>query len=287
MAACELLHGLVLVMIGTSAFQARDRREPTESRYHRLYLRVFPILLRLAVDLDQVPREMFRTLISQLIHWLTNNAQYENLETIALLHTCLDAACSTNAALRDYGAECLQEFVKWSIKQTVARADEGPMNVKSVLKRLYNLASNPSASQRLGASLIFNRIYRIFREEQTLVDEFTLELLYWLFFSLRLAEDDHPSIGTREQAKEAISHVKRILHVRASVFQTESRVRRPFPGGTERADIQSVVEWAFQQTGQLQREYAKACMDFFFEFVHTLPGNPMACFFPLRHIQGG
>lgn len=194
-AACELLHALILVMIGNSAFQARNDREPTLSRYHSIYIRLFPVLLRLAIDIDQVARDMFRTLVAQLIHWLTNNAQYENPETIALLQTCLDATCDSNAALRYYGADCIQKFVKWSIKQTSIQAKENPMNIKSLLKRVYNMASNPSSMQRLGAAIIFNRIYRIFREEASLVDEFTFELLYWMLFGLRLAEDDHPSIG--------------------------------------------------------------------------------------------
>ena len=193
--ACELLHALVLIMLGNSAFQAKDKKEAIQSQYHRIYLRVFPVLLRLAIDMDQVARDMFKTLVSQMIHWLTNNAQYENPETMVLLQTCLDAACSVNAGLRDYGAECVQEFVSWSIKQTSGQVRVGPMNVKSLLKRLYNFMSNPSTTKRLGASLIFNRIYTIFREEERLVDEFTLEVLYRLFFSLRLAEEDHPSIG--------------------------------------------------------------------------------------------
>ncbi|KAG0180275.1 hypothetical protein DFQ29_000972 [Apophysomyces sp. BC1021] len=270
-AACELLHALVLVMIGNSAFQAKDRLEAVKSRYHKLYLRIFPILLRLATDIDQVARDMFKLLISQLIHWLTNNAHYENPETIALLQTCIDASCSTNAGLRDYGADCIQEFTKWSIKQTKAQESEGPLNVKSLLKRIYNLASHSNPTKRLGASIIFNRIYRIFREEDALVDEFTLELLQKLFLSLRLAENDHPSIGTREQTKAAISHIKRILRVKISIFQSETRLRRPFPG-LERSDLPTVVEWAFRETGQLQRGYAKACMEFFGEFVLGLPG---------------
>jgi hypothetical protein len=194
-ASCEFLHGLILVMIGNGAFQARDRRGPVASRYHQLYKHIFPVLLRLAIDLDQVTRDMFQALMAQLIHWLTNNAQYENPETIILLQTCLDASCSTNAAQRDYGATCIREFVKWSIKQTSAQAVNGPMNIKSLLKRLYHLAAHPNPAKRLGASMVFNHIYRLFREEPPLVDEYTLELLYYFMFSMRLAENDHPSLG--------------------------------------------------------------------------------------------
>ncbi|KAF9954135.1 hypothetical protein BGZ65_004221, partial [Modicella reniformis] len=210
-ASCELLHSLVILMIGSSAFRARDAKDPKKSPFHKIYLKVFPALLRLAVDVDQVPRSLYRPLVSQLIHWLTNNAQYENPETIALLNACMDAACDTLGPLRDYGAECLGEFVKWSIKQTSSSSSSGPMNVKSLLKRVYNLASHSSTAKRLGASLIVNRIYRVFREEAPLVDQFTVELLYWILFSLRLAEADHTGLGTRQQACLAITHLQRII----------------------------------------------------------------------------
>lgn len=99
-----------------------------QSPFHKIYLKVFPVLLRLAVDVDQVSRSLYRPLVSQLIHWLTNGAQYENPETIALLSCCMDAACDTLGPLRDFGAECLGEFVKWSIKQTATSSAVGGQN---------------------------------------------------------------------------------------------------------------------------------------------------------------
>jgi hypothetical protein len=276
-AACELLHSLVLVMIGNSAFQAKDTRHATESKYHGLYLRVFPVMLKLAIDVDQVARDMFRLLNSQIIHWLTNNAQYENPETIALLEACLEAACDTNAGLRDYGADCVQEFAKWSIKQSSSKSKNNPMNIKSLLKRLYNFMTNPNSSKRFGASLVFNRIYRLFREEESLIEEYTLEILGQLFFSLKLSESDHPSIGTSDQTREAISHIKRIIRRKSDLFIQESPTRRPF---LELAvtDLGSVVEWTLMESGKDSRLYAKVCMDFFVEFIKLVPGkNSISC----------
>ncbi|KAF9159945.1 hypothetical protein DFQ26_006027, partial [Actinomortierella ambigua] len=117
-ASCELLHSLVLLMVGSSAFRARDSHDPVKSPFHKIYLHIFPALLKLAIDVDQVARSLYRPLVMQLIHWFTNNAQYENPETIAFLKCCMDAACDTLGPLRDFGAECLGEFVKWSIKQS-------------------------------------------------------------------------------------------------------------------------------------------------------------------------
>lgn len=270
-AACELLHGLTLFMIGNAAFQAQYTKEASESDFHKLYLKIFPVMLRLAIDPDQVARDMYRLLYSQIIHWLTNNAQSENLETMALLTTCLEAACNSDAGLRDYGAECIQEFVKWSIKQS-SRSTDGARNIKSLIKRLYNLMTSPSSTNRFGASLVFNRIYRLFREESVLVNEYTIEILGQLFVSLKMSEVDHPSIGTRDQIIEAISHIKRIIRTKASDFLKENNLRRAFIGADEIENLSSLVQWTFLEIGATQRTYAKVCMSFFVEFVVLLPG---------------
>lgn len=268
-AACELLHGLVIYMIGNSAFQAKTTQQASESLYHKFYLRVFPVMLRLAIDPDQIAREMYQLFYSQIIHWLTNNAHAENPETIELLQTFLDAACSTDAGLRDYGAECIQEFVKWSIKQTTRSAD-ATHNIKSLITRLYNLMANPSASKRFGASLIFNHIYRLFREEASLVNLYTFEILGQLLVSLKIAEADHPSIGTRDQIIEAINHIKRIIREKSSVFITEND-RHSFIGEVAVRNLSQLVQWSFEESGSLQRTYAKVCMTLFTEFAVLLP----------------
>ena len=73
----------------------------------------------------------------------------------------VDPADST---LRDFCGRCIQEFLKWSIKQTTPQQQENsPVNTKSLFKRLYSFALHPNAFKRLGASLAFNNIYREFR----------------------------------------------------------------------------------------------------------------------------
>ncbi|KAF9419367.1 hypothetical protein BGZ94_009435, partial [Podila epigama] len=267
-ASCELLHSLMVLMIGSSAFRARDAQDPRKSPFHKIYLRLFPALLRLSVDLDRVPRSLFRPLVSQLIHWLTNGAQYENPETIALLNCCMDAACDSLGPLRDFGAECLGEFVQWSIKQTAS--SQSSVNIKSLLKRVYNLASHSVPSKRLGASLIVNRIYRTFREESTLVNQFTLELLYWMLFSLRSAETDHVGLGTRQQARTSILHLQKIIVKKSSVFLRDAKDRRRFPGSNE-ATLEGLVLWLLKETSRPEVEYTKMCRSLFDSFVKLLP----------------
>ncbi|KAG0227795.1 hypothetical protein BGW42_002714 [Actinomortierella wolfii] len=273
-ASCELLHSLVLLMVGSSAFRARDSQDPKKSPFHKIYLHIFPALLKLAIDVDQVPRTLYRPLVLQLIHWFTNNAQYENPETIAFLSCCMDAACDTLGPLRDFGAECLGEFVKWSIKQS-SSSSSSSANVKSVLKRVYNLAGHSDTAKRLGAALIVNRIYRVFREEAPLVNQFTLELLYWLLYSLKTAESDPEGLGTRQQTRIAISHMQRIIRQKANEFNRGSDRRRPFPGLTTPSnthDLSQLVEWLMEEVAKPEAYYAATCRELIDDFAKLLPG---------------
>lgn len=164
--------------------------------------------------------------------------------------------------------------------------------MKSLLKRVYALASNPKPAKRLGAALTFNRIYRLFREEESLVDQFTLEILYWMLFSLKLAHDDHESVGkraysgqcllatkirelttqlnsntgTQEQVVHAIRHLQRILHKKHALFHKSQPRRRATPT-LENADLPSFVEFTFTQISEKQIKYAKKNLEIFTEFV--------------------
>lgn len=70
----------------------------------------------------------------------------------------------TDSTLRDFCGRCIEEFVKWSIKQTTPKQQEkSPTNMKSLFKRIYSLAVHPNGFKRLGAALAFNSIYRQFR----------------------------------------------------------------------------------------------------------------------------
>lgn len=69
-----------------------------------------------------------------------------------------------DCTLRDFCGRCIEEFVKWSIKQTTPKQQEkSPTNMKSLFKRIYSLALHPNGFKRLGAALAFNSIYRQFR----------------------------------------------------------------------------------------------------------------------------
>ncbi|KAJ3389035.1 hypothetical protein HDU92_001207 [Lobulomyces angularis] len=265
-AACELLHALTVFMIGKSAHRTKEN-ESSQSPFHKLYIHIFPALFRLAADVDNVTRDLFRPLIFQLIHWLTRNSKYENPETMAMLDACLEAVVSNNGTVRDFAADSACEFLKWSIKQTSIQTQRNnPINAKSLFKRLYLLANHGNSNKRYGSALVFNRIYRVFREEASLVEIFSFEILYNLLTSLKISSNDHSVMGTQQQTQTAIRHWKKIIVNKASLFKAVNEKRRLFPG-IPTADLSHLIEYLFIESGTPIGVYARECLSLFIEMV--------------------
>ena len=55
----------------------------------KLYVKLFPVILRLAGDVERIAEQLFKPLMFQIIHWFTGNKQYESPDTIALLEAIL------------------------------------------------------------------------------------------------------------------------------------------------------------------------------------------------------
>ncbi|XP_034415705.1 DNA-dependent protein kinase catalytic subunit [Cyclopterus lumpus] len=274
-AACELLHSLVVFMVGKSAQMVEgDNSLPPMYKLHK---RLFPVLLRLACDVDQVTRQLFEPLVMQLIHWFTNNKKFESQDTVAVLEAIMDGVIDPmDSTLRDFCGRCIEEFVKWSIKQTTPKQQEkSPTNMKSLFKRIYSLALHPNGFKRLGAALAFNSIYRQFREEKSLVEQFIFEVLVIFVESLALAHSDERSMGTLQQCRTAIDHLKRIIsHKAPSLNQhnPKTRIPRGFPPDGKLC-LFDVVLWLLEQCGRPQTDCRHKCMELFHEFVPLLPGK--------------
>ncbi|XP_049420989.1 DNA-dependent protein kinase catalytic subunit isoform X2 [Epinephelus fuscoguttatus] len=274
-AACELLHSLVVYMVGKSAQMVEgDNKLPPMYKLHK---RLFPVLLRLACDVDQVTRQLFEPLVMQLIHWFTNNKKFESQDTVAVLEAIMDGVVDPmDSTLRDFCGRCIEEFVKWSIKQTTPKQQEkSPTNMKSLFKRIYSLALHPGGFKRLGAALAFNSIYRQFREEKSLVEQFIFEVLVIFVESLALAHSDERSLGTLQQCCSAIDHLKRIIKQKApslNQHNAKTRIPRGFPPDGKLC-LSDVVLWLLEQCGRPQTECRHKCMELLYEFIPLLPGK--------------
>lgn len=135
----------------------------------KVYERLFPVLLHLSTDAEQVLKQLFNPLVLQLIHWYTKNTTQENEETMALLDACIDAVSMENRGLRDFGAVCVYEFFKYSLKN-ISKKQEGknPFNIKSIFKRLWSLARHPNPLRRVGCALCLFKIAPVLKDQPDL-----------------------------------------------------------------------------------------------------------------------
>ncbi|XP_049981118.1 DNA-dependent protein kinase catalytic subunit [Alexandromys fortis] len=272
-AACELLHSMIMFMLGRASQMPEGQGWPP---MYQLYKHTFPVLLQLACDVDQVTRQLYEPLVMQLIHWFTNNKKFESQDTVALLEAILDGIVDpVDSTLRDFCGCCIREFLKWSIKQTTPQQQEkSPVNSKSLFKRLYSLALHPNAFKRLGAALAFNHIYKEFREEASLVEQFVFEALVTYMESLALAHADEKSLGTIQQCCDAIDHLRRIIEKKHDSLNIPRKRRLPqgFPPLTSLC-LLDLVKWLLANCGRPQTECRHKSIELFYKFVPLLPDN--------------
>ncbi|EFC47806.1 DNA dependent protein kinase catalytic subunit [Naegleria gruberi] len=304
-AACEFLHSLVLYMVGKNAYspQARQRAqeiqlkqaEEDEKRkkqdnntndedattivvstdptpYFKIYEKIFPVLLRLSVDTEQVTKQLFEPLIFQLVHWLTQNMQYENKETMALLDAIIDSMSeTTDGALRDQCSLLLNEFLKWSVKHD---KDGKFINVKSLFQRLYSNIHHPNLFKRLGAIMAFNSMYKSFREVDSLVQRHVLDWLHNVIVSLKIVDNEassldqkssENSLGLVEKTIQLIDHIERIIVAKSHLLIKENDRRI-------HVTLAHAVDWIFMQCGNGERICREQCMKLFPTLCMLLPG---------------
>ncbi|KAF6024801.1 PRKDC [Bugula neritina] len=256
--ACELLHSFVILLLGNDA--TRPAGYSKKNSAEKIYSKLFPVLLSLSVDMEQVAKQLFEPLVFQLIHWFTKFPKRK--ETSLLLDTLMDGVESVNnSALREFSAMCVAEFLRWSIKHTsVEQQRKNPENVKQLLRRMFSMARHPGSGKRRGACFVYNHTYMILREEESLIDKFTMEILVCFIDCLACAHADDPSLETHQEAKKCLSHVKRILKAKAQLFLEPSKQRR-IPLGWTTCTLKDAILWLLSQVGRSETECRHACTD--------------------------
>ncbi|CAM6110405.1 unnamed protein product [Calypogeia fissa] len=279
--ASELLQALCLIMLGNSAKgPVRRKNESSHSvRLDKLYTRLFPAILRLAVDVEVVTRQLFNEFAKQLIHWYTSNQQRENPETVALLDAILDGLVDAeNGSLREFCAACFGEFMSWSVRHAPPETNDF-VNVKSILRRLYNRMDHPNPYKRLGASMAAYRIYPVLRGTPSIVDRYIFEMIFFCIKSLRLAEGDDSQIGTAKQLNKTLDNYLKLVERNISALQCARKDRPVF------LTLENFLEWLLQQTWQLQEMCRTKCMSALSFICRSLPVGSSAGWFRSGSMQ--
>ncbi len=183
-AAIELLHAVVVYVIGKS----NEMQETTS--FAKIFQKLIPEMLRLASDIQQVPRSIFEPLCKQTVHWLATSVKQEKAEVVALLDSLLEgAADKSNATLREHCAVCIAEYFDWHTRH-FKKADlaNNPATIKSLIRKIQSFAIHPDPFKQLASVLCFDKLFRFLRNEQSLVDLYVMDITLSLLTALRLAE---------------------------------------------------------------------------------------------------
>ena len=269
-AACELLHGVILLCVAGT-------HQATKVK-HDIFKQLFPCILRLSVDADVIPQQLFGPLTKQLIHWYTKDSNVAMADAELLLESILEATCHPTAGnLRESAAAALAEFLKYALKTKKRKsrhnhdADGTPLGADMLLKRLFQLARHPDPYRRIGSALAFTRIYRLFRDDQNLVGEYLFQCIDEYLVSLKMSYMDSTVLSASELTLEVIKHLQKIVILQIKHIEDVRTIRK---------QLTSLMERLLQNCGSYENTpsaYRKACADLFFAVVRDMYDDENAC----------
>ena len=270
--ACELLHSLIIYMIGKSAQQNTASRGKTQNKmnFSNLYARILPVIFTIAADPEDISTKIFNTLCLQLVRWFSSSKEYENKEVACLLDTLMNCvSVKDNSNLRNFAAVCIGEFVKWCIKQSSAQQmKENYGNIKSIIRRIQNNSNFPDIYFRYGAILALKHVIPWLREENSLVERFILEMTH---VTLNIIKINNHTQNITEEMKENTNYVARklaeVIIKRWNVLEQKSLKRE------KSESIDGFVAWLYTQLLSYETDYRQKILDMWTAFVGEIVTN--------------
>uniref|UniRef100_A0A182IV99 non-specific serine/threonine protein kinase n=1 Tax=Anopheles atroparvus TaxID=41427 RepID=A0A182IV99_ANOAO len=266
LAACELLHTIVLYLLGVHY----------QDQLHGLWAQLCRHLLQLSCDTDLAVCQMFEPLLFQIIHYLTQPSKLSQQGTSALVDCLMDATSNEqHGAIRDLAVRGLREFLQWTNRQSGAsRLLDDRMKVKRTLLELlktYALESN--ASRRYGAALAFNNLFRLLAQDDAHLVRYWFELTHAFAIGFIVTEEyqgvSSEAVGGLGQFELALEHAVKVLEQRRVLFNGEClepslrELRQIVPPAIGGGELHHLVSWLFRQCAARQRVYRRKCMQLF------------------------
>ncbi|EGI63049.1 DNA-dependent protein kinase catalytic subunit [Acromyrmex echinatior] len=243
-AACEVLHSMIAIIIGSLSY---SRNSDSKTRFPTLYSTLCQAVLALGCDSDEVVCGLFRPLALQLMHLWSSSLESMSLVIDSLFDSLTN---DSNPALREFSGMCLAEFTRWSIRQS---ATNRVQHVHTIIEKINNLALHPLARKRIAAAVAFNHLYVILREENDTVSTYWLEIFYCFVRSLEGCND--PSI------MKALAHIERVMKVKAEILKMPNLHRQKHE--LDDATLTYTLYWLLSQCGNLDEHCRAKCMELY------------------------
>ncbi|XP_047361003.1 DNA-dependent protein kinase catalytic subunit-like isoform X1 [Vespa velutina] len=256
--ASELLHKMVSFILGKTK---QHLRLEDIDRFATLYEALFPVLLDLSCDSDEVVWKLFQPLMIQLSHWLSSQFMSNSLATDLFINSLFNGLCNNGkSSVREFSGLCLAEFTNWSLRQ-LSKMNELNIYVNSIITKITNFAIHPSKCKRIAAATAFNHLYRFMREHEEIITTYWLELLYCFIKSLEECNDI--------SIHNALNHINKVIQIKEDLLNEDHpQCRKPsaFTGRT----LTDAVNWLFTQCGSLDPNCRQKSMELFVQISKCL-----------------
>ena len=188
--ACELLHSIIIYIIG---LETKKSVETTE-----ISICLFEKVLILACDLEKSISKIFESLLFQIVHLLakkgsiynsSNNDINSNNIVIKFIDILIDNSTERqNVQLRELSSQCLEEYIKWYIKQhSDLFIKENNFTIKYLIRKCESLLTHKNIFKRLGACLCLEKVLNSFKYHEFLIDKYILEIISFIITVTKLS----------------------------------------------------------------------------------------------------
>lgn len=272
MTACEIIQATILYLMGTHNHRGK------------LWKELCKLMLELGCDGDVGVQQMFEPVVMQTMHHLSKESEL-NYEGVHILLACLMDAIShpSNLAVRDLASRSLREFLLWAFRHSNRDTrNASPFNVVSLLRQIKMFNSDALPQKRFGAALAFNNIYRVLREEDSILNIYWLDLLHDFCVNLKLSEQQiEQNVNCQmdlKQVSASLDHILRVLRERKHIFNTSDPNRAKTEAFPDALMLHS-VQWLLDQCNSTQHIYRKKMMEMFVALAPCVDGyNSPAAF---------
>lgn len=227
---------------------------------------------------------MFEPLVMQTMHYLSRGDKLHHEGTDILIKCLMDAISHpTNLPVRDLASRSLREFLSWTFRQAnPGQLAASPMNIDTLIHQLKMFNSDPLHQRRFGAALAFNNIYRVLREESSVLDKYWLDLMYEFCINFKLSEqkleENSYSQTNLEQVSSSLDHILRVLRECKHTFNSPSPDRlKPTPFANSM--LRDAVLWLFSECNSSQNLYRNKAMEMFLALAPCVAGFSSAAAF--------
>ncbi|XP_025192516.1 DNA-dependent protein kinase catalytic subunit-like [Melanaphis sacchari] len=250
--ACEIFHAYIILYLGNNLIL--ERSKPTEMEI--VTIKIIPIVIKLACDMDNLIQQLFEPLAIGIVHYFASGIQYNSIYTPIIIDILMDSISeNSNEAVRDFSAKCIMEFLRWSLKESNL-SQKLSISLRIVIKKIKSFCLHSDPNKQLGAAIAFNSCYSILREDENIIDELWIQLLYYFIVKL----DSTKSTNSEQHVLKSIDHLQRVFLEKSNLFN-EVCISRIIPKPFLGTQLFNVVEWLLRYIGSPMTSCRSKCLN--------------------------